>query len=185
MQKVLSWKGIDNESIERCELHIDEHGLSARSVINGLYLNRNFTVRYQLKTDAGFHTSELELQAEINGRMQELSLQKQNGIWLMNGQVEASFAACIDVDIAVTPLTNTLPIRRLDLHPGAEQKIRLIYIDILEAEVKVLSQRYKRISENVYHYENIPNDFEADITVDDEGLVVDYPGLFNRIDAGR
>ena len=43
-----------------------------------------------------------------------------------------------------------------------------------------MDQVYKRISEEKYHYENIPNDFEADITVDENGLVVDYPSLFTR-----
>jgi uncharacterized protein len=90
------------------------------------------------------------------------------------------FAGCIDIDIPLTPFTNTLPVSRLNLKNGEEQRIKVIYLDILEATIRPVQQKYTRLSPTVYHYENIPNDFEADITVDDRGFVVDYPSLFRR-----
>lgn len=58
--------------------------------------------------------------------------------------------------------------------------IRVIYLDLLEGQVQPVRQQYTRLSETQYHYQNVPNDFEAVITVDALGLVVDYPQLFTR-----
>jgi hypothetical protein len=63
---------------------------------------------------------------------------------------------------------------------GQEKEINVIYIDLLEDSIKKVKQKYRRISAEVYHYENVPNDFEAEITVDGAGFVIDYPQLFTR-----
>jgi hypothetical protein len=56
----------------------------------------------------------------------------------------------------------------------------VIYFDLLAQQVKPVHQRYTCRSETEYHYENVPNDFEATLQVDELGLVVDYPSLFVR-----
>ena len=55
-----------------------------------------------------------------------------------------------------------------------------IYCDILAEQITPVWQKYTRLSDTAYHYENVPNDFEATIEVDEFGLVVDYPELFVR-----
>jgi hypothetical protein len=86
----------------------------------------------------------------------------------------------MEVDIPLTPFTNSLPVNRLQLVDGQEKNIDVIYIDLLEDSIKKVKQKYRRISAEVYHYENVPNDFEAEITVDEAGFVIDYPQLFTR-----
>jgi uncharacterized protein len=93
---------------------------------------------------------------------------------------EHPFKGCLDVDIPLTPFTNSLPINRLQLALGEARQIRVIYLDLLERRIVPVNQKYIRLSRTEYHYENVPNDFEARIKVDDAGLVVDYPGLFVR-----
>ena len=56
----------------------------------------------------------------------------------------------------------------------------MIYLDVLEQTVQPVRQKYTRLADSRYHYENGPNDFEATIIVDEHGLVVDYPQLFVR-----
>jgi hypothetical protein len=56
----------------------------------------------------------------------------------------------------------------------------VIYLDLLAQEVSPVRQKYTRLSQLEYQYENVPNDFEAKIQVDESGLVVDYPSLFVR-----
>jgi hypothetical protein len=63
---------------------------------------------------------------------------------------------------------------------GAQKQIRVLYLDLLEGQIIPVTQQYTRLSESQYHYQNVPNDFEANITVDDAGLVIDYPSLFMR-----
>ena len=42
-------------------------------------------------------------------------------------------------------------------------------------------QRYTRLSKNVYKFEALSTGFEAQLTVNDEGLVVDYEGLWKAV----
>jgi hypothetical protein len=88
----------------------------------------------------------------------------------------------IDVDLSVTPFTNTLPIRRLDLAEGQRADIRAVYVHFPDLGLTIDRQRYtclKRGSQ--YRYESLDSDFVRDIEIDADGLIVTYPGLFRRI----
>jgi hypothetical protein len=92
---------------------------------------------------------------------------------------------CLDVDISASAFTNTLPIRRLNLAVGESAELIVAYIALPELTLRVDKQRYtfleRRELNDVYRYEGLTTDFVADIVVDRDGLVVDYPGLFKRV----
>jgi hypothetical protein len=92
---------------------------------------------------------------------------------------------CVDVDISATPFTNTLPIRRLGLAPGESADVSVAYVDIDEMRAWTEEQRYTRLEQNsgdrLYKYESLDGGFTADLPVDADGLVLDYPGLFRRV----
>jgi hypothetical protein len=73
-------------------------------------------------------------------------------------------------------------INRLTPAKNKEGKLNVLYIDVLEEIEKAVNQKYRRLSNNKYKYENIPGDFEAVILADQEGFIIDYPGLFKRVD---
>lgn len=88
----------------------------------------------------------------------------------------------MDVDIQATPLTNTLPIRRLDPKDGESVDIRLAYIRIPDLTVAPADQRYTALrSGSLYRFESLESGFTADLPVDEDGFVLDYPGLFRRL----
>jgi hypothetical protein len=89
---------------------------------------------------------------------------------------------CPDVDLAVTPATNTLPIRRLDLGIGKSESVIAVWVKFPELTVQTLSRRYTRLAKNTYRYES-DTGFSAEIGVDDLGLVTAYPGGWERIAA--
>lgn len=98
------------------------------------------------------------------------------------GAVVHALDGCIDVDISVTPLTNTLPIRRLRLAPGESAEIAVGYIAVPEFTVRSVIQRYTRRDEATYRYES--GSFAADVTVDHDGVVTDYAALWRRSEIG-
>jgi hypothetical protein len=88
----------------------------------------------------------------------------------------------IDVDLSVTPFTNTLPIRRLDLTEGQHADIRAVYLRLPDLSLTIDRQRYTCLKRGrQYRYESLDSDFTRDIDVDAGGLVVTYPGLFRRV----
>jgi hypothetical protein len=90
---------------------------------------------------------------------------------------------CVDVDLVGSPFTNTLPIRRAALPAGgeaAEYLMAFVPFDTLDPFVD--SQRYRCLdADRRFRFEAVDASFTADITVDDDGLVTDYPGLFKRL----
>ena len=90
---------------------------------------------------------------------------------------------CEYVDIADTPFTNTLPVRRLGLVRGSAADITVAYVDGMDLQPWPEPQRYTRLDRDgadVYRFTSLDGGFTADLPVDAEGLVLDYPGLFRR-----
>jgi hypothetical protein len=162
-------------------VNITETGSVISSTIVGKYEEKMYLVEYTIRTNQYWETVSLEIRYRHSDRKEHLLLESDGkGNWMLNGKEAGKFKGCIDVDIAVTPFTNTLPINRLQLKEGELHEIQVIYCDLLEQQIRPVRQKYVRLSDKSYHYENIPNDFEADITVDEHGLMVDYPELFVR-----
>ena len=181
MQTNILWTGIEYHSIENCVVDRTPEGAVIRSTIIGVYEGKVYEVQYRIHTNKDWETVLVELNAKHSNRQQQTLLEGDGkGNWMMNGTQAAAFNGCIDVDIPLTPFTNTLPINRLRLKEGDEQQISVIYLDILEWNTRAVNQKYTRLSDTSYHYQNVPNDFEATIETDAQGLVIDYPSLFTR-----
>jgi hypothetical protein len=92
---------------------------------------------------------------------------------------------CEYVDISETPFTNSLPIRRLGLAPGGSAEITVAYFDGAELQRWPEPQRYTRLETGdgggTYRFMSLDGGFSADLPVDLDGLVLDYPGLFRRV----
>jgi uncharacterized protein len=92
---------------------------------------------------------------------------------------------CIDVDFMLTPLTNTLPIKRLALAPGESREISVVYISAPTLDVRPFRQRYTRLDDangaQQYRYGSLESGFTAVLPVDGDGYVLDYPAIWRRI----
>ncbi len=181
MQTNILWTGREYYSLENCLVKTNDSGSEINSVIIGQYEEKIYRVEYRIKTNPAWETLLVELHARHSNRQQDYIFKGDGkGNWIVNGKHAIAFNGCIDIDIPLTPFTNTLPIERLRLSKNEERQIKVIYFDILENHIRPVTQKYVCLSKTQFHYENIPNDFEATIEVDNLGLVVDYPSLFVR-----
>ena len=181
MQTNLLWSGREYQSLENCLVTSGDSGYEVRSTIIGAYQGAIYKVEYTIRTNQDWVTLFCEIDSQHSDRIEHILLESDGkGNWLMDGKEVKQFRGCIDVDIPLTPFTNTLPINRLILEHGVEEQIAVIYIDVLGGQIRPVSQKYLRRADKIYHYENVPNDFEADIEVDEMGFVVHYPALFVR-----
>ena len=85
----------------------------------------------------------------------------------------------MDVDLSYTPATNTLPIRRLGLAVGEEAQIEVAWLVWPELEVRPARQAYSRLAQDRYLYKQ--GDFEAELVVDEHGLVLEYERLWRAV----
>lgn len=181
MQTNLLWTGREYYSLENCLVDINGDGVDIHSVIVGAYQNIIYRVEYEIRTTQQWETIFVGIFGQHKNQQHRLRFDGDGkGGWTVNGKAEKKFDGCIDIDIPLTPFTNTLPINRLKLSPQEEKHIKVIYCDLLQGEFTAVNQKYIKLSDSIYHYENVPNDFEADIEVDAQGFVVDYPQLFFR-----
>jgi hypothetical protein len=181
MQTNLLWTGREYYSLENCLVKFEETGSEITSTIIGSFQQKIYKVDYRILTNAYWETVFFEINSRHSDHAQLIRFESDGkGNWKNNGKINSQFNGCLDVDIPLTPFTNTLPIRRLKLSQNQTQEIQVIYCDILEHRITPVRQKYTCISNTEYHYENVPNDFEATIEVDQAGLVIDYPSLFVR-----
>jgi len=104
-----------------------------------------------------------------------------NGRWSeINGASRPDLDGCLDIDLACTPFTNTLPIRRLSLDVGHTADITVAYIDVETLDVQPDRQRYTRLDTHRWRFEQVSGGFSKDFDVDEFGLLRDYPTLFRR-----
>ena len=125
------------------------------------------------------------MKAQLSDKKESISFHSDGrGNWTKNDVPANEFKGCIDIDISLTPFTNSLPIKRLQWELNKPQQVKLLFLDILSQKIVPVQHRYTKLSNTEYKFENVPNDFEAIITVDEWGLVVNYPELFVRRGGG-
>lgn len=138
---------------------------------------------YTLIVDKEWRTLELRIMVEQEpGSMAALHLiANGTGRWVdAEERPIPELDGCIDVDIQWSPLTNTLPVRRLNLRPDADQAIQAAYIELPTLNVRPVRQQYTRVDDRTVRYASETRDFVRDIELDDDGFVIEYPNLFAR-----
>lgn len=185
MQREVVWQAVEEPALEH--VVISEHGdggHSVNSTVTGLLEGEPFTVRYAIECDTNWWVRSLD--AEVPQGWAKIDLRSDGGGNWRTGDpnLEEMLSGCIDVDIIVTPFTNTLPIRRLRLAVGEAAEINVVYVLVPSLALSNRKQRYTRLDARQYRFESIESGqvpFTADLGVDDDGLVTDYPRLFRRL----
>lgn len=158
---------------ERCLLRQTGAGWRLSGQVVASYGNRPFDVRYDVELDPGWLTRTVLVHADRLTKPRRLELVRESdGRWKADGSPREDLQGCTDVDLGISPSTNTLPIRRLHLDVGQEASVQVAWVRFPHLQVDPGSQRYKRIAPDVWRYSS--EGFTADLAVDDDGLVVNY-----------
>ncbi|PTL77011.1 putative glycolipid-binding domain-containing protein [Vitiosangium sp. GDMCC 1.1324] len=178
----VAWVPWSSPGHEHLILREVPRGLTAHSSVEGVTdEGRPFSLRYFLRTDNACRVREVEL--ALLGSDSRLALRSDGaGLWSDDkGRSLPELDGCIDVDISASPFTNTLPIRRLGLAPDASDDIVVVYLSVPELAVRRCRQRYICLGPERYLFESLESGFRAELSVDSQGLVLDYSGLFRRL----
>jgi hypothetical protein len=92
----------------------------------------------------------------------------------------ARTASCEDADLALTPATNTLPIRPRNLPVGCTESVVAAWVKLPDLGVQALPQPFTLLTENTYRCEGNTG-LSAEIVADGLGLVTTYPDGWQRI----
>jgi uncharacterized protein len=178
---VARWQSWDAKGIEHLVLREGRHEIVVESVVVASAGRSNFAIQYRVRCDRSWCVRSAEIGLVGGGRKIE-SAGDGKGNWSdSSGRPLPKLAGAIDIDLSVSPFTNTLPIRRLRLKVGQSAEIMTAYIQAPALTLATDPQRYTRLNARRYRYESLDSDFIRDIEVDRRGLVVTYPGLFRRL----
>jgi uncharacterized protein len=182
MAKEIMWQSLESPGFEHVRIDDSHPGWD---VYDSMFVRENEgSVRrggYTLVLDKNFRTLEIRIMVEQSpGSMTALHLLASgDGTWTdADEQHIPELDGCIDVDIQWSPVTNTLPVRRLGLETDSEEAIPVAYIELPSLRVTRATQRYTRIDNRTVQYTSETRDFVRELTLDDDGFVVLYPDLF-------
>ena len=181
-KRVVVWNNLLIDGRDYCGLwHTAEGRLLKGTVVGVLKDQRPLLASYEIHCDENWLTHRVQVERTLGNDVKTLSLiVEARGVWRSSGQELKEIKGCSDVDLALTPATNTLAISRLSLQVGGSESIIAAWIKFPELTAQPLSQRYTRLAQNSYRYESNTG-FTAEIAVDDLGLVTNYPGGWERI----
>ncbi|KQV35117.1 MULTISPECIES: putative glycolipid-binding domain-containing protein [unclassified Rhizobium] len=176
------WRPLDGEGLEHLSIGPHDGGIRAASVLIGERGGRPYGVRYIIDCNADWAVLSFSIETTDGVRLALSS--DGNGHWRNEAGIPLpQFEGCIDIDLAGTPFTNSLPIRRLGLQPqDGTVKLDMLYVPFDSFKPLRDSQRYTCLVEDrLYRYEAEDRSFTAELPLDEDGLVTDYPTLFKRL----
>ena len=182
-QRDVAWSGLEAfPGLESCRLR---RAGGSILVLEGAVAHRSEGAQtvtvYTVVTDLGWRTGEAHVRLTTASGQRSLSLEFDQKLHTVRVEKNdrPDLAGCIDVDLEFSPSTNTLPIRRLDLPVGASAAVRAAWVRFSSLAVEFLDQTYTRLAKHTYRYQS--GTFEAELEFDDDGLVIDYPGIWRRV----
>lgn len=98
----------------------------------------------------------------------------------VNGAHRPELDGCYDLDLACTPFTQTLPVRRLGLDVGEQAHLGVVHVDPETLAVRRVERRYTRLGSHRWRDESIAEATAVEFDVDDHGVPVDHPPGWRR-----
>jgi uncharacterized protein len=190
---MLTWQAEDGHGLEGVRVLPGHGGLRALGRMVRVEPGGDFTASYRLVVGEDGRLARLSVTSATAARERHLTINRtDDGVWLLDtgsgtGAVRDDCAGAVDVDLAYSPMFNTIPIRRLRLHREAgEHTLPMVFVALPELEVRVVEQTYRTVSvldEGTGHAEIgfRWGDFTADLVVDADGVVASYPGVARRL----
>ncbi|TQM36319.1 putative glycolipid-binding domain-containing protein [Pseudonocardia cypriaca] len=190
---MLTWQAEDGHGLEGVRMIPGHGGFRALGRMVRVEPTGGFTSSYRLVVGEDGRVSRLSVTSATAERERHLTINRtDDGVWLLDtgsgsGAVRDDCAGAVDVDLAYSPMFNTIPIRRLGLHREAgEHTLPMVFVSLPDLEVRVVEQTYRTVSvfdEDAGHagIGFRSGDFTADLVVDADGVVASYPGLARRL----
>jgi uncharacterized protein len=180
--RTIAWTGVEEWLAEVADVGLVTRGVSA----SGTQLGADphpYRADYRLDARDGWITRRLDVSVRAAGGARTLALEHDGGgAWTVDGVHAPALDGALDCDLALSPLTNLMPVRRHALHEGGQARdFAMAWVSLPGLAVHRSPQRYEPLRPGVVRYVALDADFIADLELDADGLVLVYPRLARRV----
>lgn len=180
------WQWVQSPGLERFEFARAGDEWILRGTIITLANDSPAEARYEIACDGLFRTRRTSISLfDANGE-RSLEINARDGRWFENGRENLMVKGAIDIDLGWSPSTNTLPIKRLKLGIGQRSgEFVAAWVRFPGLTLQPLPQEYLRLTDRQYRYSSQGGSFVANLVVDDDDLVLDYEGFWQRVKSNK
>ncbi|WP_225752626.1 putative glycolipid-binding domain-containing protein [Actinotalea sp. Marseille-Q4924] len=198
-RRLVTWRGSEPHRVDVAVVTLHADRLTAHGTSTG----DAHLLRYRLATDHDWQTTRLEVVVEASGTRRELDLRRdasgrwsarrtvyEPGDWWFEDLELDELDGAADVGLALCPLTSTMPVLRggfLDASRRGhelERTLTAAWVDVPHLTVEPSTQVLRSLTateDGAARVLHLGDGFEAQLVLDDDGLVVGHPDAV-RID---
>lgn len=196
MTQTYSWEHWDDPNIKNvAEVAFTDDGLTATGTQHG----NGYHATWTLDAAEKWITRLVTVEVQGDGWARTLKLTRNDdGKWssdtTLTGKQPADLPSpgiadgvelndALDCDLGLCPMTNTMPIRRLNLLTESVPDTQLIvaWIDMPSLQIIASDQYYGSIDQDTVHYRSGTRGVDVELEVDHDGVVIAYPDMARRI----
>jgi hypothetical protein len=187
LKKALIWQRHNTPTLEFFQIKEKADVYSASGTVVGQIQGENLSLNYEVTTDKNWQFLSVRLTQKTDQNLEKTTNIRRDvdGQWYVDDIARPDLKPCLEIDIAATPFTNTLPINRLRDALEDETELSMVYISVPGLAVEPVVQRYKALEDSAdnrrYLYKGVFRGFEGVIDIDGDGLVLKYSNTFDRL----
>jgi len=171
--KQVFWQRLDLPGSEIAQLREEPDARVIEGVVLVAIDRMPARLEYRVQCDRSWRTTIATVQGVVGERSVSCDIHSDTqGHWWLNGVRVPAVEGALDVDLAFTPSTNLLPLRRSPLAEGETMTVRAAWLTFPAFRLGPLDQSYQRVGDRQYHYKS--SSFEAELVVDGLGLMERY-----------
>ncbi|MFZ0230270.1 MAG: putative glycolipid-binding domain-containing protein [Mycobacterium sp.] len=186
---MLTWRAHDARRMESVRVQLSGKRIKAngRIVAAATDTNPAFAAYYDLYTDETGATKRLGMTVTVAERERQLVVARdEENMWLITdhrGESRSAYDGALDVDVVFSPFFNALPIRRCGLNERADTiTVPTIYVTLPDMSIASAPVSYSSAEPGAGEGIKVHSPVsETTLTVDDDGFIVDYPSVAERI----
>ncbi len=173
------WRRLDRPGHESARLYAQDQAWHLDGAAVFAFDSLPCRLDYEIVCDSRWQTVSAQVFGWVGVETVAIDISVDSGLhWTMNGLEIPTVRGCLDLDLNFSPVTNLIPIRRLDLEIGQAEDVKAAWLRFPEFTLEPLAQVYRRLGPAAYRYESADGSFTADLAVNAAGLVTLYPNFW-------
>lgn len=178
-ERQVSWEWTDAPGLEALRVTKTAASIVADGSVVGQLEGTPLRARYRIEHDGAWRFRNAEIELGAPGAERKLRIaRRDDGAWEIDGAPRPDLAACEDLDLMITPYTNTPPLAAKPLAPSESRTLRVAWVHFPDLAVHNVRQEYTRLDDGTgprrYRYKNLQSGWTGELTLDAEGLVMEY-----------